>query len=212
MSYTETLEERDGYRVRLEVDEYPETPYDDSQSPLLRIDGGYYGVRSVEHIQVGSTRPTDDDAAIENAVSHWHTTPSDSDWHLFERYLRAFFGVTEIETYYSGDYWYVTYNSRAWRKAIGWETDEQDAEALAKGFAKPNMEEYKNWINGEVYFYVVEKDVEWRKVDPTTDDPDYLDTMHTWETVDSCGGYYGDEYAREAAMEAFVAEAGERVA
>lgn len=202
MSYSETLEERDGYRVRLELDEYGDTPYDDSQSPLLRLDKHSYGVRA-EHIQIGSMRPTDDDAAIENAVSHWSTTPADSDWHLFEKYLRAFYGVTIIETYSTSDYWYVTYNSKAWRRAIGFDgTIAPEDEANP---AKPNMDEYKSWCEGEVYYYVVEKLTTW-----TLKDGSGID-MSTWEEVDTCGGFYGDEYAREAALEAFVSEAGEKV-
>jgi hypothetical protein len=206
MSYSETLEERDGYRVRLVLDEYGDTPYDCGQSPLLRLDRRSYGSVSAEHIQVGE-RPTDDDAAIENAISHWETTPADSNWHLFERYLRAYYGVTAIETYSSADYWYVTYNSKAWRRAIGF--DGQLAPEDDDDPTKPNLDEYKAWCEGDVYYYVVEKLITW-----TTDD-DFngasVTTMDTWETVDSCGGYYGDEYAREAALEAFVGEAGEKV-
>jgi hypothetical protein len=209
MSYEEILETRGDYRVRLVLDESPEEPYDDSQSPLLRIEQISCDNVRAEHIQIGAMRPAEDDAAIENAVRQWQTTPGDSDWKLFEKYLRAFFGVTAIETYWSGSYWYVTYNSRAWRKAAGWITDEEDAAALARGYARPNMDEYKAWINGEVYGYVVERKALWRKVDPTTDDPDYLDAMTTWETVDFCWGFYGDEYAREAALKALAAEAGE---
>jgi hypothetical protein len=206
MTYSETLDERNGYRVRLALDESPEKPYDCGQSPLLRIEPMSYGSARVEHIQVGD-RPTDDDAAIENAVQHWLTHPGEKDWHLFERYLRAYYGVTVIETYWSESYWYVTYNSKAWRRSIGF--DGKLAPEDDDNPAKPNLDEYKAWCEGDVYYYVVEKLITW-----TTDD-DFngasVTTMDTWETVDSCGGYYGDEYAREAALEAFVGEAGEKV-
>jgi hypothetical protein len=205
MTYSETLEERNGYRVRLELDEYPEPPYDCSSSPILRIDYRSYG-GGATFVDTSEMRPHEEDEYILNAISHWQTSPGDRDWKLFEKYLRAFFGVRIIETWASQDYWYVTYDSEGWRKSLGFDSQEQEDK-----HAKPNMDEYKAWCEGEVYYYVVEKRVEWRKVDPTTDDPDYLDTMHTWETVDSCGGFYGDEYAREAALEAFVSEAGEKV-
>lgn len=199
MSYSETLAERNRYRVRLELDEYAPEPYDCSQSPLLRLNKFYGSVR-VEHIQVGD-RPTDDDAAIENAIAHWATTPSDGDWPKFEKYLRAFFGVRNIVTYFSGSYWYVTYDSEAWRKSLGFTNQEQEDK-----YAKPEMAEYKAWIEGDCYSYVVEKQVEWMA---TEYDAETFPTKTTWEVVDSCGGYYGEEYAREAALEAFESEAGE---
>jgi hypothetical protein len=202
MSYSETLEERDGYRVRIVRDEYGDTPYDCSQSPLLRIDYRSYG-GGATFVDTSEMRPHQEDEYILNAISHWQTDPSDRDWKLFEKYLRAFFGVTTIETWASQDYWYITYDSEGWRRSLT--VDGADGEF------KPSMEEYRAWCEGECYFYVIEKQETWVKQDPTTDDPAYLDTMTTWETVDSCGGYYGDEYVKEAALEAFVAEAGEKV-
>ena len=203
------LEERDDVRVRIVLDDSPEQPYDCSSSPILRIEKiGYGSVRAV-FVDTGEMRPHQEDEYVINAVQHWETTPSDRDWHLMEKYLRAFFGVTIIETYWSESFWYVTYNSKAWRKSIGFDgviAPEDDDDP-----AKPSLEEYQAWCEGECYGYVVEKKVTWRKVDPTTDDPDYLDEMHTWETVDSCWGFYGDEYVKEAAREAFTLEAGESV-
>jgi hypothetical protein len=207
--YEEILDERNGYRVKIVLDEYGDTPYDCSQSPLLRIDIGSYCNGNPTFVDTSEMRSHQEDEYILNAINHWATSPADRDWKLFEKYLRAYFGVTIIETWASQDYWYITYNSKEWRKSIGYDgvvAPEDDDNP-----AKPSMEEYRAWCEGECYLYVVEKDVEWRKVDPTTDDPDYLDTMHTWETVDSCGGFYGDEYVKEAAMEAFVAEAGEKI-
>jgi len=181
----EVIEERDGYRVCLKIEEGPEEPYDDFQSPLLRIDPHTF---KVEHIQTGNARPTDDDERIEEAVSHWGTTPADSDWKLFEKYLRAYYGVTQIVTYRSQDYWYVTYDSKSWRDAVG----------ASEGSA--NLGEYKAWIEGEVYYWVIEKQVTW-----TTDDlpPGTQAAMRTWEHVDDCGSYYGDEYAEQEARRAF---------
>jgi hypothetical protein len=190
VSAGEVIEERDGYRVCLKIEEGPEEPYYDGQSPLLRIDPR---TRKAEHIQIGSMRPTDDDTRIEEAVSHWATTPADSDWKLFEKYLRAYYGVTRIVTYWSDTYWYVTYDSAAWREAAG----------APEGSA--NLDEYRAWVEGEVYYYIIEKRVTWRAVNPVTDDPEYSEYPErtTWETVDSCGGYYGDEYAEQEARRAF---------
>lgn len=189
MGYSEVLETRGRLRVRIEIEEGPPEPYDDMQSPLLRIDPQAY---RVEHIQAGS-RPAADDERIEEAVRHWATTPSDSDWALFEKYLRAYYGVTQIVTYWSESYWYVTYDSKAWRDAVG----------APEGGA--SLDEYRAWCEGEVYGWVIEKRVTWRAVDPVTDDPDYSEypDRDTWEPADNCGTFYGDKWAKEAAMDAF---------
>jgi hypothetical protein len=190
--YEEILEtsEDDRYRVRLVLDEYPDEPHDDSQSPLLRIDH-----HRAEHIQVGG-RPTDSDDTIEGVISYWHTCPADSNWNLFKRYLRAFHGVTKIETWHSGSYWYVTYDSAAWRKWCG----------APEGGA--DMSEYRAWCEGDVWYWVAEKLVIWKPVNVPADDDDDV-TMSTWETVDSCGGYYGSDgpnggYLRQCAREALL--------
>lgn len=202
MSYSETIEERNGYRVRLSIDEYADPPYDCSGSPILRIDNRGYGRGNPVFVDTSTERPHQEDDYIINAIDHWQTDPSDQDWPLFEKYLRAFFGVRDIEYYRSQDYWYVTYDSEGWRDSLGF-TDE---ESKLK-HAHPNMEEYKAWCEGDVYYYVVEKRVHW-----TTEDETIVNReTDTWEEVDSCGGFYGSEYAREAALEAFVAEAGEKV-
>lgn len=186
MTYSEILEtSEDGrFRVRLVLDECPHEPYDDSHSPLLRIDHHW-----AEHIQIGG-RPTNSDDQIEDAISYWHTCPADSNWPLFERYLRAFHGVTEVETWHSGSYWYVTYDSAAWRKYVG----------APKGSA--DMSEYRAWCEGDVWGWVVEKNVTWHA-------DDGRDDMTTWEHGDSCWGYYGSngangEYLRSCAREALL--------
>lgn len=190
MSYEEILETSDDgrFRVKLVLDEYPDEPYDDGQSPLLRIDTHGYGHRG-EHI-MATGRPLDDDDAVENAIHHWATCPADSDWQLFEKYLRAYFGVTTIETWHSGSYWYVTYDPARWREWAG--TPEGSVD----------MSEYRAWCEGDVWGWVVEKNVTWHTED---DFPD----MATWEHVDSCWGYYGSngpngKYLRSCAHEALL--------
>lgn len=183
------------YRVRLVLDEYADEPFDDRQSPLMRIDG-----ERAEHIQIGS-RPTDDDDRIEEAVNRWGS-PSNDDWPLVEKYLHAYYGVTKIETWYSGSYWYVTYDSAAWQKFIG-VGDPQFPDFASPG---PNMDEYKAWCEGEVYDYVVEKRVTTTTIVRELDGTEIRETVdNDWEDVDSCGGYYGYDYAEETAQEALAA-------
>lgn len=181
------LEERGDYRVRIVADEYADEPYDDSQSPLLRLDG-----RHTKFVDSGTMRPRDDDDSVIAAIEHWNTAPSDRDWRLFEKYLRAFYGVTQIETWNSGSYWYVTYDSKAWRDAVGAPAGTAD------------MSEYQAWCEGEAYSWVVEKRVMWSTTDA-------FDDMATWETVDECSGYYGyTDYLKTTALEALSSQAGDR--
>lgn len=198
MGYEYDVEENGDYRCKIVLDESPEPPYDDSQSPILRLDLRY--PQHATFVDSGSMRPHEEDDYIINAINHWQTKPSDSDWPLFEKYLRAFWGVTQIETFSSNDYWYITYDSVPWRRAIGFDGT---VAPLDGGQGTATLTEYENWVNGEVYGWIVEKKVTWRRVDTTTDDPAYLETMTKWEHVDSCFGYYGDDnYLRDSAKEA----------
>jgi hypothetical protein len=187
MSYEEVLETQGDYRVKLVLDEGPAEPEHDGQSPLLRLDrGGYDSVRA-EHI-MATGRPLDDDDQIEYAARHWDTTPADRDWRLFETYLRAWYGVTQIETWHSGSYWYVTYDSAAWREYAGTEPGSAD------------MAEYRAWCEGEVFGVVLEKRVHWSTEDPDFDDED------RWEEIPdgASWGYYGYDWAVQCAKEALA--------
>jgi hypothetical protein len=189
MSYEETLKTSDDgrYRVQLIADEYADEPYDDGQSPLLRIEStGYGGVKACHVMATG--RPTDDDNRVENAAMTWGS-PSGSNFDLFEKYLRAYYGTTEIETWHSGSYWYVTYDTATWRAYAGLD------QAGSTGHI--SMDEYRAWCEGDCWGYAVDQNVTWQR----TDDPD--DTMQTWETEDSCFGFYGSDYAREEALRAY---------
>lgn len=187
MSDSSILETSDdgSLRVRLELDPYPDEPYDDGASPLLRLDRTSYGVRA-EHVMAGG-RPLDQDGQIEGAAQYWQVTPSDDRWWLFEKYLRAFHGATQVESWHSGSYWYVTYDSAAWREYAGTQP------------GSASMDEYRAWCEGDVWGYVVEERVTWH-----TDDPGYDDEDQWEDTEDSCFGFYGRDYAEERAREALA--------
>jgi hypothetical protein len=166
------------YRVSLEMDMDAAAPYDETGSPILRMD--YRGGRwNAIHVGTGVYAG---ESNIEGAADRWGS-PSGDTFGLFVRYLKVFHGVTEVETWYSGDYWYVTYDSAAWREAI---------ECPA---AKPDMSEYKAWVEGEVYGVIVERLDTWERAD------DNSFTMDSWTEVESAWGHHGYEYATEAASE-----------
>jgi hypothetical protein len=176
------------YRVKLVLDDCPDEPYDCSQSPLIRLDSRGYGW-SAEHIQTGD-RPTSLDHHAEDAAARCGT-----DFTLLTRYLGAWFGATKVEWWHSGSYWYITYDSAAWREWCG----------APEGSA--DMSEYRAYCEGDVWGWVVEKNVTWSADDDRDD-------MSTWEHEDSCWGYYGSdgangEYLRQSAREALEAAQGD---
>ncbi len=184
MSYKDILKTEGRYRVKLIADEYANEPYDDSASPLMRIEPYTNRVTWADR---GSGRPhDDDDYNIACAIERWGG-PGSPLWTNVEKYLRAFYGVTEIETWHSGSHWYVTYDSQSWR----------DYTRAPEGSC--SMTEYRAWCEGDVWSYTVEKNVTW-----TTDEPGF-DDRATWETVESCGGYYGYNYALGEALMALAA-------
>jgi hypothetical protein len=192
MSYSEVVETRGDWRVVLHIDEEMPEPYDDGQSPLLRLDKNHYrsGRANATHV-MATGRPTTDDARIEEAAERWA-----SELELFEKYLRAFRGATQIVRWDSDDYTYITYDTPAWRKYTGFDGVIAPLDGLPEGSI--NLDEYRAWCEGEVYCYVVEKRVHW-----TTDDEEIKDSERDeWEHVDSCAGYYGAEYAEQSAKEA----------
>jgi hypothetical protein len=194
--YSEVIETRGDYRVRIEADQDAGEPYDDGSAPLLRIEyrSGEY---RAEHIQ-RSSRPTEADGAVEAAVSRWGGLSRD-DWRLVEKFMRAYLGTTVIQTWYSGDYWYVAYDTGEWREYAG-QTEAvagPNWQSVLAGFDL--MAEWKSYVEGDVWGYIVEKRVTW-----ATGDDDY-DDRETWEDApddSSCWGLYGHEYAEQAAREA----------
>lgn len=188
------LETRGDYRVLLRQDPYPDEPYDDGQSPILRINRTRWAWDAA-HVMVGG-RPTDDDSRIEEAAARWA-----HDLNLLEKYLRAYHGTTVFKQYgpnQATDYTYVTYDTERWREYV-WPAE--------LGYPVPdgagvNMDEYQAWLEGDVYFYQVQKRVTWH-----TDDDDYDDETR-WEDVPdgTVGGFYGYEYAKQEALDALAYE------
>lgn len=181
------LEERGEYRVLLKPEEYAEEPYNYGQAPLLRIDRRWS--KDTEHVMADG-RPTDDDSRIEEAAARWIY-----DLDLLEKYLRAYYGTTVFKQYGPNqvtDYVYIVYDTARWRESV-WPAE------LPENYAKTvNMDEMQAWLEGEVYFYEIQKRVHW-----TTDDPDY-DDQDRWEDIPdgTLGSFYGREWAESQALDA----------
>jgi hypothetical protein len=201
--YTVETFEADGLRVRVIADLYPDEPYDDGGSPIIRFhrDRTYGGFHAGQVIEITSYRVHD---RIVDAVARW----GNDNIEALTRYLRAFHGVTQVEWYtpHDGDYAYVSFDPADWREAMG-----LTSEYLAKhpDVTLANMDEWKAYCEGDTYGYVVEERVTWVKLDTATV-PDFDTAREEWEVVDSRSGFYGIEYVTEEAKRVFEQECTER--
>lgn len=188
MSNSEVIETHGNWRVRLEMDECADEPYNDGQCPLMRLEYRHNGW-SANHI-MASGRPVHEDVRIEEAAQRWWSGNREN----FSRYLRLFYGTTKLVEWHSQDYLYIAYDTATWRSYAGWNAEHPMPEKAVQ------LDEYRAWCEGEVYGYVVEKRVHW-----TTNDPVFQDCERDeWEEIPdgSCGGFYGYKWAEEAALEA----------
>lgn len=185
------------WRVRLERDESPEAPYDDGSVPLWRVEHSGLGWRTE---QVKMTSYDAVDVRLSDAVNRFNGPTV----HKVERWLRAYHDVTIVEHWYSGNAWYIAADDGDWRKAMG-VTPEQIVHEYER--AGSLMSEYKAWVEGEVYGYVIER----KRVAYTTviepADGEIIGTEKTevWTEIDdvegSMSGLFGQEYATEKAAE-----------
>lgn len=67
-------------------------------------------------------------------------------------------------------------------------------------YIEAEAREYEAWAEGDVWIYDIERSVVWQRTETAEDE-----SMITWEGVESCGGYYGREYAEQEARAAFEA-------
>ena len=110
---------------------------------------------------------------------------------MFRTYAIAFHGATVKEHQLSRDAWALWY--------ITAETAAKEGITDPGACLDAEMSEYQAYLDGDVYGYIIERRVTWSPVD----DEDEYRTMETWDEVESCWGYYGCDYAVEAAIEAF---------
>jgi hypothetical protein len=190
---SEVSEERGHLRVRLVRDDYAPEPYDEGRSPILRL----YPLRSwggwrAEYVpDIGGYKPIAADD-IATAAEKWATEPD-----LFARYLRMFHGTTAVEWYDArpdaGDFLYVTFDTADWRAHHGLPDDLSGA---------VDISEWRAYCQCDVYGYVVEEGAVWLRVNA---DGEVIDTRESWEPIDSCWGFYGQQYAEDAGREALAA-------
>lgn len=185
--WSETIEEADGYRVRLELDDSPEEPYDDGATPIFKLDSqrsDYVGGFRAEAFNKQAEPYLDAFRAFESTGKQVE---------VFERYLRIFHGSVKVQDWhlgYSGEYGYLAFDTVAWREEVGAPLDRLEAEDY--------LSEVRSWAEGDVYGYIVERNREYTKTYSDGEQEEGED----WQQVDSCWGFYGREYAEQSARQA----------
>ncbi|MER8116301.1 hypothetical protein [Streptomyces sp. NPDC094031] len=168
------------YRIRLVHDDHAPNPRHDRDTlvHVITID-----------THLGQYIPVDRDGGP--LAEAWHRLCWNR-WKgvdIFTRYVKIFHGGTVLESAPARgarSLWYMT----------GEEMVALDAGLLSEGYIEAEMEEYEAWAEGDTWAWVIEERVGWTR----DSDPD--ESMDTWETVDSCSGYYGASWARKVAREA----------
>ena len=173
MEDLDIVEERDGYRVRLEFDDSPEQPYDDGATPILTIERG-------SHVEAFNKQAEPYVGTVAELLQRFELD-------TVERFVKIFYGATKMDSFYSDGIrgTYIAFDTAEWREAVGAAPERLQAEDY--------LSEVRAWAEGEVYGHVVEK------FDADADE---------WEATDdgTCWGFYGREWAEQAAREALTAE------
>jgi hypothetical protein len=185
---TETLETHGQYRVRLEIMQdgamfNPRTNQDCNLTNVITPtqSGGYIKI-------------DEDGGPLQHGWDHFSVRPDSED--LFIRWAKIFHGATVVVDRPYAHTWGLWYLMPDKAKESTW-SPERVIEAEIK--------EYQQWADGEIYGFVIERSVRWVPEEGQVfkDGEPTPNPMVTWETVSSCGGYFGYEYAKEAALEEF---------
>lgn len=192
MEDLDIIEERDGYRVRLQRDESPEQPYDDGATPIFTVEHSRWGGYRLAEAFNKQAEPYLD-AVAEILRRH--------DMETLERFVKIFYGAARMDSWYSEglEGHYVAFDTAAWREKVG-----APEESLKEEYY---LSEVRAWAEGDVWGYIVEKQLRFEKrfFDPEDAEVDYgYEDGTEWIEVDgeSCWGFYGREYAEQSAKEA----------
>lgn len=165
------------YRVRLEVDSHPVNP----RRKFTRF---------AHVITPNGQRYSDVDLDGGPLAHGWeHFSDRDDAVALFTRWARIFHGATVVEHRPTEGVWSLWYL-----------TSEEIPEIFCapEEAIKAEIQEYQAWTEGEVYGYIIDRNVKWQRLDKPNE------TRTDWKEVFSCWGFYGLEDARFSARDAFA--------
>lgn len=198
MEDLDIIEERDGYRVRLELDDSAEKPEGEGEPPILTVETNRYGGYRVNAFNNQASGYVD--MAAEILGRHGMDT--------LERFVKIFHGATQMELYWSTgiDGYYLAFDPEVWLKEIGVTADNPDIEPVDR--VSGSLDEVRAWAEGDVYGWIVEREVRFRKqyLDEDGDEVTAVEHGTEWAETESCWGFYGRDYAEQAAKEALETE------
>lgn len=177
-------------RLKIEIDEYPSKPYNDGGFPIWRIEPSRGAYAAVQETDITSYVTP---ARLDDALSQLNDE-HDLDGPFVLRYLRIFWGVTFVEMWHSGSYWYLTCDPADWREKVGVD----DAVTQREDYTKGAFTEWKAWCEGEVYMATeqqrVQREVRTHTIYPDGDTDDDFRSYEEWEDTENggVGGFYGD--------------------
>lgn len=203
-TYSDVVGQRGEYRAKITIDTSPHEPEYEMGYPVLRIDSDGYRVR-VDPTGYGDGSAKADgltswtaDEALAHCIRQ-QGNPTDG-VEMFSRWLRIWHGGSAVGYHlgYSPEYGYCAYVTEAMVRN-GW--------GGTGPVPEPELSEWEAYCEGDVYIVAVERRLLKRTEFVTTDDTHFpveaFEQESWWEEPDSAvGGYYGEDYAREAALEA----------
>jgi hypothetical protein len=174
MGDLDIIKTADSYRVRLELDDTPEQPYDDGAVPVLQLDFQPYGSLAVKAFNSQA------EPYLEAFLRIMAAAPSGrAAVERFERYARVFLGTVKVQQYNIGHfdkYAYLAFDTAAWAADM-----QVSAEQLQ---AEDYLSEIRAWAEGDCWGWIVEKQRHWTK---TYSDGE-TEQGSSWEQVESCWG------------------------
>ena len=188
VTYTLTRETPHGvFRAVVRRDMCPNEPDHDAGCPVFRLTGRPSGDFPVfgDHWWRNDGLEIDMADAIDRAEQATGC-PADA-VELIDRWLRAFHGggaVMVSSTMHQGGDDYIAYDTRAMRQSWGLTGDALDTSHATGG-------DWQAYIDGDVYTILVERAIGFNE------DGDPAE----WEWEDCVGGYYGDDWTAEAALD-----------
>lgn len=177
-----------GFRVRLVQDHDAMKPENDGATPIIRVLAARAGgVILIE----GWNRQAE--PYVEELRELYHRGDSFTEALTA---LRKRYDSLHYDSYgpnQGTDYKYIAFDTRDFREAMGLAA----TDATTDNTAAQSLTEVKAWIEGDCWGWIVEK----RRIFTKTYEDGVSEHGEDWEEWQACWGYYGEEYAKEAALE-----------
>lgn len=192
--YEVILETRENFRVKLVADEDALFPENAGATPVLQLDYMGYGSYRAEALNDQAAEFLD---AFQRFCGEYSSVRKPLE--VFERYLKIFYGTVKVQTWNIGitrEFGYMAFDTAEWRETVG-----APLESLKD---EDYLTEVRAWADGDVWGYVVERQLNYTKT--YAEDPDLTEEDSEWLEVagGSCWGFYGREWAEESALQALT--------